>query len=97
MVKKPSLADLAQKKPSEAIAPAENRDETVRAGAAKRPGIGADGRKGILVRVQPAGWRQLRDLAAELTEKSGEQTTMQDLLTGAINRLLKEHGRPPVA
>lgn len=93
MAKKPSLADLATPKGAQTQSerPADNAKATLRAGA--QP----DGRKGVLVRVQIAGWRQLRDLAAELTETTGEQHSMQSLIVDQINQLLKEHGRPPVA
>lgn len=63
----------------------------------KRAGSQPDGRKGILVRVQPKGWKALRDLAAELTLQSGEAVTMQSLIADAINDVLKRHGRPPAA
>ena len=48
--------------------------------------------KDILVRVVPAGWRQLRDLAAELTLSAGDQVTMQGLITQAINETWRSTG-----
>jgi hypothetical protein len=95
MTKRPSLADLATKKPTQ-----EQRAEPAPERAtedAPRRGAQPDGRKGILIRVAPEGWRQLRDLAAELTLDTGQQVTMQSLITDAINDLLKQHKRPPVA
>lgn len=95
-MKRPRLSDLAAKKPGQAAAN-ESRAEAVAGDEAPRRGTQPDGRKGILVRVAPEGWRQLRDLAAELTLDSGDQITMQSLITQAINETLKKHGRPPVA
>jgi hypothetical protein len=69
----------------------------------KKASAQPDGRKGILVRVSPDGWKELRDLAADLTIaniKSGAdepQVSMQGLIVGAINRLLEENGREPLA
>jgi hypothetical protein len=94
-MKKPSLADLATKKPAQISEPVLRSEDTVRAGAKR--GSQPDGRKGILVRVNPEGWRHLRDLAAEKTVESGDQVTMQSLITDAINDVLKRFGRPPVA
>jgi len=97
MAKRPSLSDLATKKPGEmpaSMPDVATTDDTVKE---KRAGAQPDGRKGVLVRVEVAGWRQLRDLAAELTETTGDQHSMQSLIVEQINRLLKEHNRPPVA
>jgi|TARA_R100000365_G_C2718608_1_gene51790 hypothetical protein len=96
MARKPSLADLAAKKPAAAAASSSDSVQDEAPGS-KKAGSQPDGRKGVLVRIQVAGWRQLRDLAAELTEQTGEQHSMQSLVTDAINRLLQENGRPPVA
>jgi hypothetical protein len=91
-----TIAEPAAKNPERRAQP-----ETVTKDASgdqtHRRGLPADGRKGILVRVAPEGWRQLRDLAAELTLSSGDQVTMQSLITEAINETLKKHGRQPVA
>lgn len=98
MARKPSLADMARKTSSISAAadvpPAEATAVIERQG---RAGAQPDGRKGILVRVAPEGWRELRDLAADLTISSGEQVTMQSLILDAINRTLRDNGRPPVA
>lgn len=97
MARKPSLADLAQKKPAAAATSAPTDSAADEGASGKKAGSQPDGRKGVLVRIQVAGWRQLRDLAAELTESTGDQHSMQSLVTDAINRLLQENGRPPVA
>lgn len=93
-MKKPSLTDLAAKKPT--AAPTEE-PRTYEERRPTKSGTQPDGRKGILIRVNPEGWRELRDLAAELTLSSGGQVTMQSLITDAINDTLKRHKRPPVA
>ena len=94
-MKKASLTDNAAKKPRERVQPEADRNDTGE--QTRRRGVPADGRKGILVRVAPEGWRELRDLAAELTLSSGEQVTMQSLITQAINETLRSHGRRPIA
>lgn len=97
MAKRPSLADLATKKPTAAAADAPAQAAVEDTAPTKRAGAQPDGRKGVLVRIDVAGWRQLRDLAAELTETTGDQHSMQSLIVEQINKLLKQHGRPPVA
>ncbi len=94
MAKRPSLSELTQRKGGAAPVeiPAERLSEET-----KRAGAQPDGRKGILVRVAPEGWRQLRDLAADLTISSGDQVSMQSLIVDQINKLLRENGRPPLA
>lgn len=97
-MKKPTLADMAAKKPAAvSSAPAGEEAATTPGERQGRAGAQPDGRKGILVRVAPEGWRELRDLAADLTLQSGNQVTMQSLIVGAVNDLLKENGRPPLA
>jgi len=93
-MKRPSLADLAAKKPGPIVPtePIHHED-----GDRARRGAQPDGRKGILVRVAPEGWRALRDVAAELTLTLGDQVSMQSLIVDAINEVLKRNGRPPVA
>ena len=93
MAKRPSLSDLTNKKGAAAAAPA--AVATVQRDG--RAGAQPDGRKGILVRVRPEGWRQVRDLAADLTISTGQQVTMQSLILEAINSLLQNNGRSPVA
>lgn len=93
MAKKPSLSDLTTKK--NATAAPEAIQEPVKAKA--KAGAQPDGRKGVLVRLNPEGWRELRDLAAELTIATGDQVSMQSLIVDAINRTLKDNKRSPVA
>ena len=50
-----------------------------------------DGRKGILVRAQPEAWKSLKLIALD------QEKTLQDVMTEAINDVLKKYGRPPVA
>ena len=97
MARKLSLTDMTNKKPAAASEQPETEMVAEMPRGKKRAGLQADGRKGILIRVETAGWRELRDLAAELTIKTGEQVSMQSLITDAINDLLRQHGRPPVA
>lgn len=47
--------------------------------------------KGILVRINVEGWRELRKLAAANDE------TMQGVMIEAVNSYLRENGHPPVA
>lgn len=94
MVKKPTLADMAAKKPAPAAPlPAEASAPT----QAAEPAAAVDRRKSIMVRVNPEGWKALRDLAATLTIESGKPVTMQSLILDQINELLRTNGRPPVA
>jgi DNA-binding protein YbaB len=50
-----------------------------------------DGRKGILVRATPEAWKELKRVAID------EERTLQDVMTEAINDVLKKYGKPPVA
>ncbi len=95
-MKRPSLRDLASPKPGQAASEPQTVASDPEAGRG-RAGAQPDGRKAILVRLSPEGWRSLRDLAAELTLTRGEAVTMQSLLLDSINGLLRQHGRPPVA
>lgn len=45
--------------------------------------------KAILVRVDPKLWRKFKDLAAECTVNTGKPYTMQSLLVGAIEAMVK--------
>jgi hypothetical protein len=47
--------------------------------------------KGLLVRLNVDGWRELRILAAE------NDTTLNAIAIEAFNDLLRKHGRRPVA
>ncbi len=50
-----------------------------------------DGRKGILVRATPAAWKELKRVAID------EERTLQDVMTEAINDVLRKYGKPPLA
>jgi len=50
-----------------------------------------DGRRGILVRARPEAWRALKLIALD------EETTLQGVMTEAINDYLVKNGKPPVA
>ena len=50
-----------------------------------------DGRRGILVRARPEAWRALKLIALD------EETTLQGVMTEAINDYLTKNGKPPVA
>jgi hypothetical protein len=54
-------------------------------------------RKGILIRVQPQGWKALRHLAIEKSMDAGRTVTLQEVMLEAINDYLQKHGKPPVA
>ena len=95
MAKRPSLAELTAQKPSSGMT-----EPSAGAGSATMAGVKGfqnDGRKGVLIRFQPEGWRHFRDLAAELTLSTGQPVTMQSLIIDAVNDILKSNGRPPVA
>lgn len=88
MAKRESLANLGgrlAKKPAAESAAAEPVEEAAKE---KIPG---DGRKGILVRAKPEAWRELKILAID------KGTTLQDVMTEAINDYLRKNGKPPVA
>ena len=50
-----------------------------------------DGRKGVLVRLNPEAWRILKILGAE------RMMSLQEMMEEAINDLLSKNGKPPVA
>lgn len=50
-----------------------------------------DGRKGILVRAHPEAWKELKRVAID------QERTLQDVMTEAINDVLKKYGKPPIA
>lgn len=90
MAKRASLLNLSDRlnaKPgaAEAEAPAKPPRRATR--APTQP----DGRKGLPVRVSVETWKQLRRLAAD------RETTLQGLMTEALNDLFQKHGLPPIA
>lgn len=50
-----------------------------------------DGRKGVLVRLNPEAWRILKILGAE------RMMSLQEMMEEAVNDLLSKNGKPPVA
>ena len=54
-------------------------------------------RKGILIRVEPEGWKALRHLAIEKSLAAGRTVTLQEVMLEAVNDYLQKHGKPPVA
>jgi hypothetical protein len=75
------------------------QDEDLDQLAPKGPQGGSSGavRKGILIRVQPQGWKALRHLAIEKSMDAGRTVTLQEVMLEAINDYLQKHGKPPVA
>jgi hypothetical protein len=87
MAKRPSLRDMAAKKPKEVAVAAQQP-----AGAA--PGSHGGGRgayKGVLSKVSPETWKQLKHLATELDKP------VTDLQVDALNLLFRSHGLPEIA
>jgi hypothetical protein len=60
-------------------------------GVAGRRKSQPDGRKGILVRARPEAWKELKRVAID------QERTLQDVMTEAINDVLKKYGKPPIA
>jgi DNA-binding protein YbaB len=78
------------KQPSSAAKKAASPKTAVEPAAGRRKSQ-PDGRKGILVRATPAAWKELKRVAID------EERTLQDVMTEAINDVLKKYGKPPVA
>ncbi len=91
MAKRSSLVNLADRiagKPGAASeAPARAEEAPRRQRADTQP----DGRKGVLVRLPPAAWKQLRRLAVE------DESTLQDEVTRALNEYFQSRDLPPIA
>lgn len=62
-----------------------------RRGSRAQRGIGADGRIGQTLRLNPSAWEQLKVLAAK------ERKNAHALLVEAVNMLFTERGVPPLA
>lgn len=102
MTKRPQLSNLSGRlsgKPAAASAPAAGEASAVDAPAVKkaRAGSQADGRKGVLLRLQKPAWMQLKTLAMELAAERDDLTSMQTVLEEALNDYFKKHGKPPIA
>jgi DNA-binding protein YbaB len=78
------------KQPSPAAKKAASAKAVVEPVAVKRKSQ-PDGRKGILVRATPAAWKELKRVAID------EERTLQDVMTEAINDVLRKYGKSPVA
>jgi hypothetical protein len=50
-----------------------------------------DGRRGVLVRLQPEAWKAMKQIALD------QETTLQELMEDAVNDALRKHGKPPLA
>lgn len=90
VAKRASLIDFAAKKPQ----PAEESPEAsmpAPALANVAEGVKAEDRRGQTLRLTPAAWRQLKQLALD------RETRAHDLLLEAVNELFRKYGRPPIA
>ena len=101
MSKRPNLTGLSGRlapKPAAApeLAPAIDTPAPSQDGA-KRRGSQLDGRKGVLLRLKPKAWLQLKSMAAQMTLEREELFTMQSALEEAVNDWFKKHGEPPLA
>lgn len=65
--------------------------------AKKRAGSQADGRKGVLLRLKPEAWKQLKGLATDQTLERDELFSMQSALEEALNDYFRKHRLPPLA
>ena len=102
MTKRPQLSNLSGRlsgKPAASSAPFADDAAAADAPAVKkaRAGSQADGRKGVLLRLQKPAWLQLKMLAAELAAERDDLTSMQTVLEDALNDCFKKHGKPPIA
>jgi hypothetical protein len=93
--KRPALADFtARKAPAEPLpAPDPAAVPEAQEGGPRpvgRPKVHTDGRRGVIVRINHAAWKQLRQLALD------EERPANDLMIEALNDLFRKHGRPPI-
>jgi Antitoxin-like ribbon-helix-helix len=85
--KRPSLRDMAAKKPKEVAVVAQQP-----IGATRGSNVGGRGAyKGVLSKVSPETWKQLKHLATELDKP------VTDLQVDALNLLFRSHGLPEIA
>jgi Antitoxin-like ribbon-helix-helix len=84
--KRPSLRDMAAKKPKEVADVAQQPT-----GAARGSNVGRGAYKGVLSKVSPETWKQLKHLATELDKP------VTDLQVDALNLLFRSHGLPEIA
>ena len=92
MTKRPQLTNLSShinsRFESAALAVAE---PVAIGGRRERAKAQPDGRKGVLVRLNPEAWRILKILGAE------RMMSLQEMMEEAVNDLLSKNGKPPVA
>lgn len=90
MAKRATLSDFAARKPPPdeppgpapvSVSPAANDEE--------RPKVVE--RRAQTLRLTPAAWRQLKQLALDRGKPA------HDLLLEAVNDLFRKHGKPPIA
>jgi hypothetical protein len=87
MAKRPSLRDMAAKKPKELAVVAQQP-----MGSAPGSKVGDRGAyKGVLSKVSPETWKQLKHLATE------HDKPVTDLQVDALNLLFRSHGLPEIA
>ena len=86
MAKRPNLSTVAKQFDKRAQA----KPEPLQATQADRPPA-RQGRKAITVWVEPEAWQQIRLLGFE------QDKSVQTLMVEAINLLLSEQGKPPIA
>ena len=87
MAKRPSLRDMAAKKPKEVAGVAQ---QPIGASRGSKVG-GRAAYKGVLSKVSPETWKQLKHLATELDKP------VTDLQVDALNLLFRAHGLPEIA
>lgn len=99
MSKRPALNSLAGRLAPKATAPVEPAEvvEEAAASRGRKAGAQPDGRKGVLLRLNPQAWFQLKSMAAEQTMERDELFTMQSALEEALNDWFRKHGKPPIA
>ncbi len=87
--KRASLTDFATRKPQ----PREEPQEPPVPGAVGQPDTAekVEERKGQTLRLTPAAWRQLKQLALD------REARAHDLLLEAINDLFRKYDKPPIA
>ena len=85
--KRPSLRDMAAKKPMVVAVAVQQPVEAERECDAR----GRGAYKGVLSKVSPETWKQLKHLATELDKP------VTDLQVDALNLLFRFHGLPEIA
>lgn len=93
MAKRTQLTNLSARIAAgrpEPVAAVAAQPETVQ-GKRERAKFQPDGRKGVLVRLNPEAWRVLKILGAE------RMASLQEMMEEAVNDLLRKNGKPPLA